>query len=212
MRRRPHREERELARHGPRRQAKHRILIICEGKKTEPRYFKELQHRFRNPLVHVEINDESGVPLTLVERAVALRDAAIRNAKGQRDDNLLFDEIWCVCDVDEHPNLSQACNQAREEGIHVALSNPCFELWALLHFQDQTRTIHRHEAQRQVRSLLGVKEAKLIPLEKLHAGYDEAVQRARELRKTADSTRQPGRNPTTNLDELTEKIRQGGQR
>lgn len=53
-------QERELKRRGPSRQPKHRILIVCEGKKTEPRYFRELQHRFRNHLVHVEINDESG--------------------------------------------------------------------------------------------------------------------------------------------------------
>lgn len=202
--------ESSLRRRGPSREPKHRILIVCEGKKTEPRYFRELQHSFRNRLVHVEVNDESGVPLTLVQRAEALRSDAEREAKLQRDANLLFDEIWCVCDVDEHPHLTKACEQARERGISVALSNPCFELWALLHFREQTKALHRHEAQRELKKLLGVKEDKLIPLEKLHSGYEDAVRRAQALRKTAARTEQHQRNPSTNVDELTEQIRQGG--
>lgn len=200
-----------LRRRAPNRAPRHRILIVCEGKKTEPRYFRELQHHFRNRLIHVEVNDESGVPSTLVQRAELLRDAAVSEARAQRDDNLRFDEIWCVCDVDEHPHLDKACARASEQRIHIALSNPCFELWGLLHFREQSKALHRHEAQRDLRKLLGVKEDKLIPLEKLHAGYGEAVQRARALRKTAEATEQQRRNPGTNVDELTERIRLAGQ-
>lgn len=202
--------ESSLRRRGPSRESKHRILIVCEGKKTEPLYLRELQHHFRNRLVHVEINNQSGVPVTVVERARDLREQAQRDAKAQRDDNLRYDEIWCVCDVDEHPNLDKACAQAKSEGIQVALSNPCFELWALLHLREQRESIHRHDAQRDLKDLLGLKDDKIIPLSKILRGYEDAVRRAQALRKVAERTNRPDRNPCTNVDELTEKIRRGG--
>lgn len=185
---------------------------MCEGSKTEPRYFQSLQHEFRNQLVHVEINGESGVPLTLVERAIDLCTQARRDAKAQRDDNLLYDEIWCVCDVDEHPNLDQAGKLAKENDIKIALSNPCFELWALLHLRDQTKAIDRRVLQREVKKLLDSKEEKVLPFEKLHPGYNDAIGRAKALRKTAARTGVRDPNPSTNVDELTEQIRLGGQR
>lgn len=203
-------QARELARRGPRREPKHRILIVCEGEKTEPIYFKDLQHRFRNRLVHVEINDESGVPMTLVERAIALRAEAQHQARAQRDDNLLYDEVWCVCDVDEHPRLDEACELAKAQGIDVAVSNPCFELWAILHFRDQSASLHRKQAQQQARDLTSAREAKLIPFDKLHVGYAEAVRRATELQRIAGSTGELRRNPSTNVYQLTERIRSGG--
>ena len=57
-----------IKRPSPNREPRHRILIVCEGESTEPVYFKSFQHSVKNRLVHVEINDDSGVPKTLVER------------------------------------------------------------------------------------------------------------------------------------------------
>jgi hypothetical protein len=60
-----------------------------------------------------------------------------------------------------------------------------------------------------VKRALALKDEKLLPFEKLRDGYDAAVQRAQELRRAAASTGQPRRNPSTNVDELTERIRKG---
>ena len=69
----------ELRRRAPTRQPKRRILVVCEGRKTEPEYFKALCNDVRNLLVHVEVR-HAGVPLTVVERAIELRDDAERDA------------------------------------------------------------------------------------------------------------------------------------
>jgi hypothetical protein len=74
---------------------------------------------------------------------VRLFAEAREEAKQQRDENLQFDSVWAVFDVDEHPNLAEACALASREGIEVGMSNPCFELWALLHFQDQRAHVER---------------------------------------------------------------------
>ena len=50
------------------------------------------------------------------------------------------DEFWLVCDCDHWinaghiKNLVQVIQQCGQKGIQVALSNPCIELWLLLHF------------------------------------------------------------------------------
>ena len=77
------------------------------------------------------------MPKTLVERAVAMKREAALEAKRKKDENLKYDQVWCVFDIDEHPFVPEAKQQARDNGIEVAISNPCFELWALLHFRDQ---------------------------------------------------------------------------
>ena len=118
-----------------------RFLIVCEGTKTEPGYFRETRVLERS-LIELEISP-GGVPKTLVERAVEMKKAAALKAKRQKDENLKYDHVWCVFDVDEHPFVPEAKQQARDNGIEVAISNPCLELWALLHFRDQRAHIER---------------------------------------------------------------------
>ena len=52
------------------------------------------------------------------------------------------DMFWVVCDCDHWvepnhiQNLTRVLQECRQKGIEVALSNPCFDLWLLLHFAD----------------------------------------------------------------------------
>ena len=199
-------QEMKLGRRAPSRDPRHRILVVCEGKKTEPLYLKAFQHHVRNRLVHVEIVGEGGVPLTAVARAIALRDAANADARSQRDDNLRFDEAWCVIDVDEHPNLEEACKEAERSAIMVAVSNPCFELWALLHFREHVESWERHEIQKALKAFLPGYE-KELDFRKMAGGYSDAVDRARELSRIAEQLGQLRRNPSTGVYVLTERIK-----
>jgi hypothetical protein len=137
-------DDRPLKRRGPSRQPRIRILVVCEGKKTEPQYLRQLQHHVRNPRLHVEAVGPAGVPVTVVQTAIELRDQADDDARRQRDENLRWDEVWAVFDIDDHPNVGEARRLANDHEIHLAVSNPCFELWALLHFADQQSHIERH--------------------------------------------------------------------
>ncbi len=50
------------------------------------------------------------------------------------------DQFWLVCDTDHWiesnhiRNLVEVAKRCKQKGIDVALSNPCFDLWLLLHF------------------------------------------------------------------------------
>lgn len=180
------------------------FLVVCEGRVTERCYFSDLRHLDRSP-VSLEIVS-GAVPKTLVEIAVKRKHESTSAARRERDDNLKFDEIWCVFDVDEHPNVSEAKQQARDNGIKVAVSNPCFELWALLHFQDQRAYIDRHNIHDLCRQYMPGYEKKL-PCAELMKNYDEALARAINLMKWHEDRGTTRANPSTNAYELVMAIR-----
>lgn len=52
------------------------------------------------------------------------------------------DQFWVCIDQDHWAhenhlrNLTQVLAHCRNKGYHVAMSNPCFEFWLLLHFEE----------------------------------------------------------------------------
>jgi hypothetical protein len=195
-----------MGRRASTRDPKRRILIVCEGEATEPGYFKAFQHEVRNRLVHVEVSTETGVPRTVVEIARRLKNEAEVAAKQQHDQNLRWDEVWGVFDVDAHPKLDEARELAKAHAIELAISNPCFELWALLHFQDQRAHIERHKARAALQCYLRGYD-KVLDFRAMAPGYPDAARRALELDREAERHNKPGCNPTTGVYRLTESIR-----
>ena len=99
-----------------------RILIVCEGSKTEPNYFRSFR-------VTNDIYGEGLETMRVVEEAIRLNDS-----EGP------FAQIWCVFDRDDFPaeNFDNAVHRVQSravEGFRVAYSNESFELWYLLHFE-----------------------------------------------------------------------------
>ena len=199
---------RDLLRRRPRIQPRTRILIVCEGVATEPEYFEEFCRDLR-AVVELVVDDRGGSPKTLVERAVEEKRVADRSAKRSGDPNARYSEIWCVFDVDAHPLVPEAKEQARAHGIRTAVSNPCFELWLLLHFQDQTAFIERNDAQAACRRHMpGFR--KHAPYELLRDRYDAALARAIDLGQRNVLDGEPDKNPSTGVGSLTEAIRSMG--
>lgn len=155
----------------------------------------------------VTIARDHGRPLQLVEKAVARKRADALEARRAR--GRPYDEIWCVFDVDDHPNFEQAVDLARRHGIELAVSNPCIELWFILHLEDQTAYLDRSAAKRRARDLLGCGESLAADaLDILAAHADEAIVRARFLdEKHAGDGSSPGENPSSGLHRLMEAIR-----
>jgi hypothetical protein len=182
-----------------------KILIVCEGAVTEPGYFNALRQEARNRLVEVVIDDEGGVPKTLVERASQRKKAAAKEAERLRDDNIAYDEVWCVFDVDEHPNLPDARQQARDNGIELAISNPCFELWLVLHFCDQNAHVERKPLCSLLRKHIP-RYRKEVVFEIFKPGHEDAIRRAKQLEKRRIDDGNEGGNPSTRVYRLVERI------
>jgi hypothetical protein len=112
-----------------------RFLIVCESQRTEPLYFAGLQRELRfTCFLDIRRCTTCGAPADLVQRAVCVRAESGR-------DGVRYDAVWCVFDADQHDSatLRSAWDAARKAGIGVALSNPCFEFWFLLHHEHTTR-------------------------------------------------------------------------
>ncbi|MCA1565144.1 MAG: RloB family protein [Acidobacteria bacterium] len=199
---------RSLYRRQPSLDPRPRILVVCEGIVTEPQYFEAFKREEGNRLVDVMIDNQGGVPKTLVERAALLKKLAEREALREHDDNLKYDEVWCVFDVDQHPKLADARQQARDNGIKLAVSNPCFELWLLIHFTDQTAHIERKRAATALKKYIREYD-KHVPFEILRSGYMDAVRRAQLIESRCI---EEGGNPSTGVYLLTERIREFGRR
>ena len=102
--------------------------------------------------------------------------------------------------------MSEALQLAVSRVISLAVSNPCFELWALLHFQDQQGHIDRDKLRAALKGYLPQYD-KELDFAKVHPGYQEAVKRAAHLDDLATQNGDVGRNPTTGVYRLTETIR-----
>ena len=149
---------------------------------------------------------EAGVPKTVVEIAKKRMKEADEAAKREGDDNLRFEAVWAVFDVDDHPHVPDAIQMARDNSIHLAISNPSFELWLLLHFVDSPGMKDR----KVVRALL--KEHiddydKHVNYDDYRNGYQEAARRASKLTDVNLKACTPGNNPSTGVHYLTESIR-----
>ena len=119
---------RRLARSGPKREPYDRVLIVCEGKRTEPLYFQGLADRYRLSMMNIVIVGSGSDPRTVVRKAKELRSRESRH--GEK-----YDRVYCVFDRNEHKNFKDACKEARDSGVQLARSWPCFEFWLLLHFR-----------------------------------------------------------------------------
>jgi hypothetical protein len=198
--------DRKPGRRPPFRDPKPTILIVCEGEKTEPQYFHGFQSACHNPRVTIKVADEHGVPKTLVELAKELKNNAESNAIRERDENLAFDSVWCVFDIDEHPHVPDAKQMARDNGIDLAISNPCVELWLLLHFRDYPGMQDRNKIKMLLKSHVFDYD-KHVEFARYATGYLQAVIRAKRMDQSAEVDGESGRNPTTGVYKLTELIR-----
>lgn len=111
-----------------------RVLVLCEGMVTEVQYFQGL--------AQAVLKGHADSPV-LVVKGIGRDPAAVVSRAIKELAEKAYDEIWAIVDVDEHARLSEAAALAAQRGVHLAISNPCFELWLLWHYEDQTAHIER---------------------------------------------------------------------
>ena len=128
-----------------------RVLIVCEGSKTEPNYFKSF-HMMENSggLVFDITNGGGGINTTqVVEKAKELRDKAVSAGKP-------YDVTWAVFDKDsfDADKFDNAIKMAKSNDIRCAWSNEAFELWYIYHFANRITSMPRTEYQNRITTLV----------------------------------------------------------
>jgi len=167
-----------------------RFLIVCEGSKTEPLYFKY----FHIPQLVVDVKGMGMITLSLVYQALKLSN------EGE------YDQVWCVFDKDDNSIdiFENAIKFAQDNQMRVAYSNQAFELWYVLHFEYLHTAIDRSDYIIKLSEHLGHKYKKNNPdmYRILLPKMEIAIKNAKRLLGEYPSS-QPGRDdPSTSVHEL----------
>lgn len=194
-------------RHASVRKTKPQVVVFCEGEKTEPLYFDGVKRLIKNLMFDVHVLGAQGVPKTLVTKALARKNELTRNAAKSRDSFERNFQVWAIFDVDSHPELEKAKLLAKQNGIKVGCSNPCFEIWLLYHVEDCHKPYHRHELQKYLGTKLksyDSKSGKNVDFAEIELGIADAVKRARNGIAERSNEGIPEGNPSSSVVELIE--------
>ena len=182
-----------------------RFLIVCEGSKTEPNYFR----CFRVPkdVIALDVRGIGENTINLVKEAIKLK-------KNDGD----YDQVWCVFDKDSFPieNFNKALELAEDNDIKVAYSNEAFEIWYILHFDYRDTAMSRQEYQDVLTQKL--RNAKLIDLNKQYRKNDnnmyeyleklqsQAIKNSKRLLEQYNPPQPAIDNPSTTVHLLVEEL------
>ena len=196
-------------------------LIVSEGAKTEPNYFKGLAAAVndssgRNRVtgyrerIHFEFGEGGRNTLGVLEEAAEIQ------AKF-RSEGVTFSHVWVVFDKDDFPdrNFNKACIDCEryctdETQYHALWSNQCIELWFLLHFEYLNSDLSRRDYIDKLNSHfaannVGFKYEKNIEglFDILRPRVSDAVRNARNLCSCYDAKTTPSKMaPATKVFEI----------
>ena len=195
------------------REPKRRFILFCEGEKTEIEYFRVLTRACSSTLISVETHGGVGVPYTIAEKAVEKAKALGLTPKSRRrtDSYEEGDQVWAVFDRDDHPRFNEAVKKCEEKNVGVARSNPCFELWLILHQQDYDKPNDRHAMQKALAKLRQEYDpdgSKTPDCDDLVKRVEEAERRAERGLRNRETGGDPYSNPSTTVGRLTRAIRE----
>ncbi len=192
------------------------LIIVCEGKETEYGYFEAIRQSMRLRTLQVEvIHPNATDPRSIVSAAIEYKQERIDDDRWREnnDDPQQNDTVWAVFDGDEHlqhapQNWNDAIQLAENNDVNLAVSNPCFELWYLLHYQNQNANINRNNAKQILRNHIPNYEKSDTlypdPLENL---TNNAISRAEQLSQRTEADELPFyTNPSTGVYKLVRSL------
>jgi len=187
------------------------FLIVCEGEKTEPNYFKSFPKR-RGIVVYDLTFAGGGInTLQVVEKAIEL------SARSPQK----YDRVWAVFDRDSFKanQFNSAIQKAKAKDIRCAWSNEAFELWYLLHFHNRVTPMRRDEYKNAIEDAVNT----AINNNKKHFNYakndtgmyhtlnkygrqTQAIHWAEDLLKRYDGEQFAKYNPATTVHRLVKEL------
>jgi len=198
-----------LSRKAAFREPKIKILIFSEGANTEPTYIKQFARLHGNGQVKIKIHGGAGAPKTILEEA---RDAirAVSTSKNSYD---RYDQVWAIFDRDDHEEIARCRSEARDCGVRVAYSNPCFEVWILLHYIDLDSPDDRWALYKRLKALdksYDPNGSKTVCFDSLGKEYGEVKAKAERLRRRRIEEGDEFGRPYTDVDILLDVIMENG--
>ena len=210
------RQRAQLERKQNRRASYDRILIVSEGSKTEPHYFREIRvaHKLHTANVQVRPSELGTEPTQVVQYA---RDLFEHGDDHKRIKKRSFEQVFTVFDRDDHKSYFDALklaaaldkklrNDDNQPVVFRAIASvPSFELWLLLHYEDILHPLHRDEVMLRLKKYIpsyekGMDKIFLNTQDKLNIAFS----RARKLAER--NTAFDGKEPFTDIVQLVDLL------
>jgi hypothetical protein len=187
------------------------FLIVCEGEKTEPNYFRSFPKKVGKFIYDIEFEGGGISTIKVVEKAIELRDRSKQK----------YDRVWAVFDRDSFKasSFNSAILKAKGNNISCAWSNEAFELWYLLHFHNRITAMSRDEYKNAIEQAINDKQVPNVKPFKYKKNATEmyfllskkgnqaaAINRARELANRIEGEQFANYNPQTMVFKLVEEL------
>lgn len=177
------------------------FVIAVEGDKTEPQYFAIFNEALS--VIHVKClksKHDSAPPQVLKRMEDYLKEKGLRKS----------DEAWLVVDKDRWTDeqLAQLFEWSLDRNNYgFALSNPNFEYWLLLHFEDGTGIGTSRECYNRLNRHFPGYDKRIDPRKITREMINDAVQRARtrDLPPCSDWPRTTGTTVYRLIERILEK-------
>ena len=178
------------------------LVIVSEGE-TERVYFRGYKQR-KSGLYIIIPNSTETDPVNLVNlalRQIVKYDLDLENG----------DQVWCVFDADRNTNenIQRALARA-DDKVKLCLSNPCFELWYLLHFGYFDGRISTGDMQNKIETHIRgydkVKDYFGVLLSKRDAAVRNSKKLVQKHEESGTQLLSIESNPSTNVFDLVEYI------
>lgn len=188
-----------------------RFLIICEGEKTEPNYFKALIADQSSVVREVYIEGEGCATIALVNRALEIKKEL------EKENGFEFDRVWVVFDKDDFQDFNDAIDLAKKYKLKTAWTNEAFELWYYLHFEYLDAAIGRWDYIKKLQKMIRKKtgnvsfkyrknDPSFYSVLKTYGNEKLAIGFALRLRKLHNGTDYASQNPRTEVDLLINEL------
>lgn len=187
------------------------FLIVCEGEKTEPNYFKSFPKKVGKIIYDIEFEGGGISTIKVVEKAIELREKSKQK----------YDRVWAVFDRDSFKanSFNSAILKAKVNNIKCAWSNEAFELWYLLHFHNRITAMKRTEYEKAIEEAvngkLGKKKKKfeykknspeMYTLLSRIGNQELGIKWAKELANSISAEQFANYNPQTMVFKLVEEL------
>lgn len=198
-----------------------RVLIVCEGEKTEPFYFEDIKVLLEIDSANIEIDGTCGSsPISVVKHAFMLFERDCSSGE-------IYNKVYCVFDRDSHETYEQALELVNQINVRLkkekvgtksiftaTRSIPSFEYWLLLHFIPTTKPYERTQRKSAGDQVIDDLKQYISDYKKTQKGIfkkstkdgtlDCAMAHSKRIFESAE--RLGNLNPSTNIHELVEYL------
>ena len=189
------------------RKSKKVILVAFKGKnKTENNYFSNYRLRDKDYIIKLVPGNETD-PINLVNKTII----KVKELGLNLEEN---DRAYCIfdTDLDERKNMQiiKARKLAKKYHIIMITSNPCIELWFLLHFEYTTAWLSNNDVINKLKKYYPKYEKNINIFPEIKDKVSKAIKNAKKLESfQLDNNKIIGMvdaNPSTEMYKIVEEL------